>query len=89
MDSEEEIMENLNDIALNNIIENQRIFDLIHGIAQQKRKYTVQDRVDPFELYDENEFERRYRLSKALTWKVFHLIDGPNTLDPMVNSNNN
>lgn len=50
-----------------------------------KRKYTVRPRLNPFVEYDEAEFKQRYRLSKALVKKLYHLLDGPRLLEPQVN----
>lgn len=87
MDSEydEEVMEFMDDMMAWTQMENQRLFDLINEIGVPKRKYTVQKRIDPFEIYDEEEFLRRYRVTKTMARKLFEELNGPETLDPMVN----
>lgn len=89
MDSDDEeqiIMDDLNDMAVDNYFQNQVLLDNLILNAEIKRKYTVRKRIDPFQVYDENEFQRRYRLSKAQVNNLYELIDGRNTLEPMVNA---
>lgn len=61
-----------------------RAVDLVNLVQNIPRKYTVQERIDPFVKYDDVEFERRYRMNKTLAWKLYDLIDGANTLEPKV-----
>lgn len=80
-----DVMDHLNDVAINNHINNAQILNDPVFLAQTfKRKYTIRNRLDPFEEYDEPEFKRRYRLSKRLAIRLYELIDGINTLEPMV-----
>lgn len=58
--------------------------NLIDFVENPPRKYKVQSRIDPFEIYDDLEFQQRYRLSKQLVWTLYELIDGQNTLEPQV-----
>lgn len=64
---------------------NVNMIELVEMIENPKRKYKIQKRIDPFEIYEEDEFKMRYRLSKQLVWKLYHLLDGPITLEPQVN----
>lgn len=68
-----------------NIANVNRAVDLVNLVHNMPRKYTVQDRIDPFIKYDDVEFERRYRMNKTLAWKLYELINGANTLEPKVN----
>lgn len=81
LDDELDVMENLNQFDIDNNILN--VFPQINPI-RIIRKYTVRRRIDPFEEYDELDFKRRYRLSKGQARRLFDLIDGINTLEPMV-----
>lgn len=82
---EDEVLNYLNEVAAENFLQNQQLLDLINAVGSEKRKYTVHQRIDPFIEYDDAEFERRYRLSKPFVDEIYRLIDGPNTLQPMVN----
>lgn len=79
-----DVMNNLNQMVNNNNIQNQRIIEMIGLMANQKRKYKVQKRINPFEIYDDNEFKGRFRLRKSKVEELFGWLDGANTLDPMV-----
>lgn len=81
VEEEEDAMNFLNELAWNNYIRTQEIFDLI---GFPKRKYTVHERINSFSRYDESEFRGRYRMSKANVERLYYLLDGPNTLEPMV-----
>lgn len=37
----------------------------IASLPKVKKKYKVQKRLSPFDIYDEEEFRRRFRLSKT------------------------
>lgn len=64
-------LQNLNNLNLN---ENQR----------NRRKYKVRNRIDPMVQYDEEEFERRFRFKKSEVNILYNLLDGRNTLEPLV-----
>lgn len=82
MDSyDDEVAQFLQETAVNNSIQNQEIFDMINMIVP-KRKYTVFQRVDPFEQYDEKQFAARYRLTKAQVIDLYNSLDGIRTLEP-------
>lgn len=83
-DENEEVFQVLNDIAVYNYIQNVQLLQILENIQQEKRKYKVHKRIDPFQIYDDDEFRRRYRLSKAIARKLYDLLDGKNTLEPMV-----
>lgn len=51
---------------------------------EMTRKYKVFPRIDPFSRYDDIEFLRRYRMSKRLFDQLFDMLDGVNTLNPLV-----
>lgn len=82
---DEEVYQCLQENAIFNNIQNEQVFE-VFDMINLKRKYTVQERVDPFSKYDEAEFSRRYRLSKIQVRKLYDLLDGVNTLEPMVSN---
>lgn len=53
-------------------------------VERRKRKYVVRKRLDPFLDFDDQEFERRFRFSKNQVENLFNLINGRETLDPLV-----
>lgn len=77
------VIEAINDANVDNYLQNERLIELL---GDEKRKYNVKPRTDPFEIYDEPEFKRRYRFSKEFVKEVYVMIDGPNHLDPLVRS---
>lgn len=81
-DYEQVIIDDINDIAVNNFFQNQVLLDNLILNAEIKKKYTIRNRIDPFEEYDDDEFRRR--LSKEQVNNLYELIDGQNTLEPMV-----
>lgn len=83
-DYEMNIMNYLNQVTFENYIQNHRLLEMLNLIGNEKRKYKVQTRIYPFEIYDDNKFGERYRMSKNQVMELFHLIDGVNTLEPMV-----
>lgn len=78
---DDEVMQFLQETATENSIQNQVIFDMINNIVP-KRKYTVFQRLDPFEQYDEKQFVGRYRLTKAQVIDLYDSLDGIRTLEP-------
>lgn len=82
LNEEFDVMDNMNQLNIDNFIMND--FQPINRRIRMRRKYTIRRRIDPFEEYDELDFKRRYRLSKEQTRRLFDLIDGNNTLEPMV-----
>lgn len=61
-----------------------RNFEFLEEVRDIKRKYKVLPRINPFQRFDDDEFKRRYRLSKEQVNHLFELIDDGNTLEPMV-----
>lgn len=49
-----------------------------------RRKYHVRNRIDPMIEFDDEEFSRRFRFGKNDVVEIYNLIDGPNTLEPLV-----
>lgn len=79
-----EIMKVSNEANNINNTQNMEMFNAVNIFIQRKRKYTVRQRIDPFTYYDEDEFKRRYRMSKNLVEMLYNLIDGQITLEPML-----
>lgn len=79
-----EVADFVGEMAINNYFRNVDLLNLVDLVEMPKRKYKVQNRIDPFEIYDDLEFKQRYRLSKQLVWRLYELIDGQNTLEPQV-----
>lgn len=77
----------LNQLSAFNAIRTVELFAMLEDVGFFKRNYTVRPRFDPFAEYDEKEFEKRYRLSKALVKKLYLLLDGEHFLEPQVNIN--
>lgn len=50
--------------------------------ATVSRKYHVRRRIDPFEEFDDQEFERRFRISKTGVKEIYDQINGNETLEP-------
>lgn len=75
----------LRQLSVWNCIRSVELFQMLEDVNFFKRNYTVRPRLDPFVEYDEREFERRYRLSKALVKKLYLLLDSENLLEPQVN----
>lgn len=59
-------------------------FEYLHRNLYGNRKHTVFPRINPFDRYDNIDFRRRYRLSKELANQLYELLDGENTLEPLV-----
>lgn len=59
-------------------------FEFLERSIYGTRKHTVFPRVNPFDRYDDNEFCRRYRLSKEQVNQLYDMIDGENSLEPLV-----
>lgn len=55
------------------------------GNCRRKREYNIKKRVDPMAEYSRRDFKKRFRFYKDEVEYLYHLIDGPNTLDPIVN----
>lgn len=56
MDYDQEVLEFLNDIEIYNYFNNAEMIDLVDAVEPAVRKYKFQQRIDPFEIYDEGEF---------------------------------
>lgn len=74
----------LNQLSTLNVIRTAELVQLLENSGFFKRDYTVRERLNPFEEYSEREFEKRYRLSKALVKKLYLLLDGQHLLEPQV-----
>lgn len=68
-------MENLINIE-NEIleVEIERLENEIQRITATKKPYTIRARIEPMQLYSENEFRRRFRLSKDTVRYLYNLI---------------
>lgn len=68
-------MDNLLNIE-NDILEAevQDLENEIHTLASNRKPYTIQARPNPMQMYTENEFRRRFRLSKASVQFLYSLI---------------
>lgn len=86
MDGQEAIDE-INEFNFQNNINNLNLIQLLDFVDEPKRKYIVRERIDPFVLYDDDEFTQRYRMSKTMVHTLYDLIDGRHTLEPMVRTN--
>lgn len=62
---------------------NQNYLYFRHG-EPERRKYNVRERLDPFIYYDAREFKLRFRFTKEEVEEIFELINGKETLDPLV-----
>lgn len=82
--NDQEVIDEINEFNFQNNINNLNLGNLLDFFDEPKRKYTVRERIDPFAAYDDDEFRRRYRLSKAMVRSLYEQIDGQNTLEPMV-----
>lgn len=60
--------------------------DEISELSNAKKKYTVRQRVNPLEVYDEEEFRRRFRLTKAGVRYLYTLIGAQ--LEPIISREN-
>lgn len=56
------------------------------NINNNRRKYHVRQRIDPnpIEEFDNEEFTRRFRFSKDEVKLIYDLLNGKETLEPMV-----
>lgn len=83
MDEDNEFNNLLNNINDNNNMNN---LNFLNDRANVRfiRKYHVRNRRNPFVEFDEAEFIRRFRISKAEVTHVYNLIDGPENLEPLV-----
>lgn len=76
-----ELFDLLND--LNNFNDQANLF-YRDCLNRQFRKYNVRKRFDPFVEYTNIEFKRRFRFCKNQVRYIYDLIDGADTLEPMV-----
>lgn len=83
---DDDVLNFLDELDEMNLANNRDLFELVEMVEEPPRKYTIQEKIDPFTKYDDNEFKRRYRLSKTQVWKLYDLIDGANTLEPVVST---
>lgn len=59
-----------------------RIEDEIAALSNMRKNYTVRQRLNPMDIYDEDEFCRRFRLKKATVRYLYTLIGAE--LEPLV-----
>lgn len=78
-----ELFNLLNDQNNANTIENIRLLQELENV-QMNRRYKVFPRIDPFSRFNDDEFRRRYRMNKQLVNQLFDMLDGNDTLDPLV-----
>lgn len=80
MDEDDELNDLLNDInnfdTQNNFFTRQQL--------DVGRKYRIRPRLNPIAYFDEEEFERRFRFSKNEVEEIYNLINGQQTLEPLV-----
>lgn len=81
---DEEVEQNMEIANQSDFIENMLYFDALDAMLPRTRKYTVHQRIDPFTFYDEDEFKTRYRFSKSYVELIYTLVDGQNTLEPLL-----
>lgn len=84
MDFDMEIVDFVGDMVINNYFVYENLMNFVNVVENPARKYNVQNRIDPFEIYDDAEFTRRYRMSKEQVQSLYEMIDGQNTLEPQV-----
>lgn len=72
-----------NQANFDNNIQNLEMLEVSNAMPTT-RKYTVRKRIDPFTFYDNDEFKKRYRLTKDMVELLYNMIDGENTLEPLV-----
>lgn len=87
-------MNHVNDLLnLNNVFYQNNFFNLEiliylkrrRGVVYRRREHrNIRRRIDPMIEYSGRQFKRRFRFSKREVRHIFNLIDGPNTLQPMV-----
>lgn len=76
---------NMNNLVnLQNLHNLQMIDMLANEHIRQWRKYRIRKRLNPMEDYDDSEFKKRFRFSKVEVEQMYNLIDGQNTLEPLV-----
>lgn len=79
---------NLNNVFNQNNFSNLKILRYLRRrrgvVYRRRRQYRIRRRIDPMIEYNRREFKRRFRFSKEEVRYLFNLIDGPNTLQPMV-----
>lgn len=81
---DQDILDEINEFNHQNNMNNANLHLLVMHLIDQPRKYTVRDRIDPFQMYDDKDFRARYRMTKAMARAVYELVDGERTLEPMV-----
>lgn len=54
-----------NQANFDNNIQNLEMLEVLNAMPTT-RKYTVRKRIDPFTFYDNDEFKKRYRLTKDM-----------------------
>lgn len=74
-----------NNIINENVFQN---FDLLermnNNYENRNRKYTIFPRINAFIRFVDEDFRRRFRMSKEQVNVLFDLLDGRTTLDPQV-----
>lgn len=64
---------------------NQEYLQLLnYDMNVNRRKYHVRQRINPIEEFDNEEFIRRFRFSKDEVKFIYDLLNGNETLEPMV-----
>lgn len=78
-----DLFNRFNDLNNANIIRHMQSLREL-GNLRRNRKYKIFPRIDPFSRYDDNEFRSRYRMTKQVFNQLFEMLDGQNTLNPLV-----
>ena len=56
-------------------IDDQEILDIVDFINPERRQYTIRERVNHFDKWDDKEFSRRFRLSKETVTQLLQQIE--------------
>lgn len=68
-----------------NVFQNFELLDRMNNNYENiNRKYTIYPRINPFIRFGDDDFRKRFRMSKEQVNVLFDLLDGRTTLDPQV-----
>lgn len=84
MDDVSQMLNMLNSMNNFNSRSNSLYLNAIRHQHVHRRKYHVRRRINPFEEFEEEEFKRRFRFSKAAVREIYNEINGSETLEPKV-----
>lgn len=74
----------LNNINNENNLLNLQFMEVLRRGNDFRRRNRIRRRIDPMMEYNSRDFKRRFRLYKDEVEYLYNLIDGANTLEPMV-----